>query len=265
MTLAGLEPPPAGELRLVDYDGLVKLVEQATGADREEAERAVRAVVETLGERLGPREARDLAGTVPAELSAWLVAARAGQDFDLAEFVRRVAERERVEPPTAQHHATAVLSALGAAVHLPPGFAPIMPRAGYAEEFLLAVADRAHLDRFDAERIADAVLETLAEGIGARAAELLAVVPATLHPAVRRGQANPDPDLPVERFLARVASRAHVSPRRARDYVRAVLATVRDRGGADLILTRSGWADIIPGRPSIWSEGKEANHDRIVE
>ena len=210
----------------MDYGGLLELVEQATGADRDEAERAVRAVVETLGERLGHREARHLARHVPAEVATWLVNARGGQDFDLAEFVRRVAERERVEPVTAQRHATAVLAALGQPVELPAAFAPILPRGAYAEEFVLTVADRAHLDRFDAERITDAVLETLAERIGADADELLAVLPAALHPAVRRGQANPDPD---PRFLAQVASRAHVSPRRARECVHAVLSTLRDR------------------------------------
>jgi uncharacterized protein (DUF2267 family) len=114
----------------VDYLGFTALVEQAAGIDREAAERAIRAVLQTLGERLGGRAARALAEHLPPEVRPWLDAAptagdaRSGvcggqarqsgtaQPFGADEFVRRVAERARVDPPTAEYCTTAVYTAL---------------------------------------------------------------------------------------------------------------------------------------------------------
>jgi uncharacterized protein (DUF2267 family) len=235
-------------LGLVDYDAFIDLTKHATGADREAAERATRAVLETLGERLGADEARQLVSHLPPELGPWLFTEGGAQAFDLQDFLRRVAEREHVDPATAEHHATVVFVALGRALdehayqrmvaRLPKNFAPILPRGRYAgavpiDELLLKAADRGHASVAVAERGVEAVLETLAQRIGGQADDLMAFLPARLHDALKRGRARPDPDLAVEEFLVRIAERADVSPARALELARAVLATLRDTVPSD--------------------------------
>jgi uncharacterized protein (DUF2267 family) len=79
-----------------------------------------------------------------------------------------------------------------------------------ADEVMLAVADRAHADPFDAQRAIEAVLDALAE---------------CLH-----GDA----------FAAEVAERAHLSPTRAREFTGAVLAALREHG-----IPERYWATLI--------------------
>ena len=82
-----------------------------------------------------------------------------------------------------------------------------------ADELVLAVADRAHADPFDAQRAIEAVLEALSE---------------CLH-----GDA----------FVAGVAEHAHLSPTRAREFTGAVLAALREHG-----IPERYWATLIrPG------------------
>lgn len=78
------------------------------------------------------------------------------------------------------------------------------------DEVVLAVADRAHADPFDAQRAIEAVLESLAE---------------CLHD---------------EAFVAGVAERAHLTPARARAFTDAVLAALRDQG-----IPEPYWATLI--------------------
>jgi uncharacterized protein (DUF2267 family) len=226
----------------MDYDALIGFVAQAIGADRDVAERAARAVLATLGERIGADEARHLVTHLPAELGPSLFTEGGAQAFDLDELLRRVAEREHVDPAVAERHASAVFIALGRALdddtyrrmvaRLPKNFAPVLPRGQYAgaiavDEFLLSVADRAHADAVDAQRAAEAVLQTLAQRIGGQADDLMAFLPVRLHAAVKRGRADPDPDMPVEEFVGRISARAHVPPARALELAGAVLATLR--------------------------------------
>jgi uncharacterized protein (DUF2267 family) len=61
---------------------------------REHAERAVRASLEVLGQRLAGGEAKDLGSQLPAELKEILQGGGAGESFGVEEFYRRVAQRE---------------------------------------------------------------------------------------------------------------------------------------------------------------------------
>lgn len=83
-----------------------------------EAERAIRATLETLAERLAGGEASDLAAQLPAEIGEHL--RRRGEEsferLDLDEFYDRVSEREGSEKPDAVHHAKAVVQVLRDAV-----------------------------------------------------------------------------------------------------------------------------------------------------
>lgn len=86
-------------------------------SSREDAERAVRATLETLAERLAGGEADHLAAQLPHELGEHL--RREGDSVErlsLDDFYRRVSEREGNEHPEAVHHAKAVIGVLREAV-----------------------------------------------------------------------------------------------------------------------------------------------------
>ena len=87
-------------------------------ASRGEAERATRATLQTLGERLAGGEPKDLASQLPPEIGAYLLsgAAGKGERFSLDEFYRRVSEREGKDLPQAVFHARAVIRVLNEAV-----------------------------------------------------------------------------------------------------------------------------------------------------
>ncbi len=76
----------------------------------EEAERAIKATLETLAERLTGSEAGDLASQLPAEIAIFMQPPYAGtQDsFSVDEFFRRVSERERSSLADAEFHARVV-------------------------------------------------------------------------------------------------------------------------------------------------------------
>jgi len=78
-------------------------------ASRGEAIRASRAVLTTLGERLQPGEASDLASPLPMELDFFLHDANSGQIFDYDQFVQRVSERANADPADANYYAQAIV------------------------------------------------------------------------------------------------------------------------------------------------------------
>src|SRR4051812_38679800 len=97
----------------MDHDQFLSMVASAARADRQTAERAAQATLQTLAERIPDGQARQLADELPPEIAPLLWRSPgAAQRFDLDEFVRRVAEREGVDPPTAERHAAAVFTAL---------------------------------------------------------------------------------------------------------------------------------------------------------
>jgi uncharacterized protein (DUF2267 family) len=52
-----------------DYDAIIEFVERVAGVDREHAERAQRATLQTLADRISGSDARQLAAQLSSELS----------------------------------------------------------------------------------------------------------------------------------------------------------------------------------------------------
>ncbi|MBD2772658.1 DUF2267 domain-containing protein [Iningainema tapete] len=101
------------------YDQFIKHVQSFAQLDsREEAERATRATLEVIRDRIVGDEAKDLASQLPKELGEYLHGREGenGQFFSLQEFVQRVSEKEGVEPTDAVIHIRAVFAVLQDAV-----------------------------------------------------------------------------------------------------------------------------------------------------
>jgi uncharacterized protein (DUF2267 family) len=236
----------------VDYQDFISTVEREAGLrDDSDAERAVRATLETLAERLSGGEADDIRHRLPPEIRPMMHDGASAEPFGLEDFLRRVAERERVDPGTAQRHARAVFAALGRAIghdelhdmasELPKDFEPLLQAAeppppskapAPTDVFLEKVGRRAVLDRDSALRVTEAVLEALGQRITRGEIEdLLPWLPAELHVPLRRGDeashgaARP---LSLEEFERYVAERAGISRDEARRQARAVFATLRE-------------------------------------
>jgi uncharacterized protein (DUF2267 family) len=96
----------------VDHEAFIDVVRAAAALDRDGAERATRATLQTLAERIDRGEARALAARLPAELAPWVATTTSAERFDVDELVRRVAQREGVDEPTAYGHIRAVFDAL---------------------------------------------------------------------------------------------------------------------------------------------------------
>jgi uncharacterized protein (DUF2267 family) len=231
----------------MDYQTYLSVVRDSLGTDQETAERATRAVASVLGERIGTDEARVYAEHLPPEVAGWLHTAGGARSFDAEEFVRRVAEREGTNPDSAERHIIAVLGAISQALpereydhllaRLSKDYAPLLPKAAVAptmstRAFVSRVAQRSHIDDASALRVAEAVLETLAERIApGEVRDLTARLPVRLHGALKRGAAQADSatrKMPPDEFLRRVEQRAGVGPDQAREYIGAVLATARE-------------------------------------
>lgn len=92
---------------------------RARMSSRGEAERATRATLETLGERLAGGAAGNLASELPPLIGDYLRGAadmEIASDMSLDDFFHRVSERENVDLPKSIHHARAVVSVLRDAV-----------------------------------------------------------------------------------------------------------------------------------------------------
>jgi uncharacterized protein (DUF2267 family) len=236
----------------MDHDRFLSIVAGALGLDRDGAERATRAVLQTLAERIDRGEASDLAAELPPELAPWIATTTGAEAFDVDEFLRRVAEREGTDVETAERDARAVFAALGQAVspreildvlaQLPKDYLPLLPRGPEvevmpADAFLARVGERAGLDAEGARRASAAVLETLAERLaGGEVDDLVSRLPVALHAPLKRGRTRPGDQparLSLERFVERVAAREGVDPFAAREHTHAVLLTLREAVGDD--------------------------------
>jgi uncharacterized protein (DUF2267 family) len=249
----------------MQYDEFITRVSELSGVERDDAERAVPAVLSTLADRIGPREAADTAAQLPKELKDALqpTDSNAGE-FDAAEFLKRVRERADLDPDRARDLARAVFVALHEAVsegelhdwdlllssdyvdlgarpadtgHTPRGAHP--GTRGHAavavtgDEFVRRVAARAGLDPGRAERAIDAVLETLGERIAAGQAEDIAKqLPGRVAAPLLDHGGNAQP-IPAEQFVRRVAEREGEIEPLAREHARAVLTTLREAVTAD--------------------------------
>jgi RND superfamily putative drug exporter len=92
---------------------LLERVATRAGVGPEEADRATRAALCTLAERITRNETRTLAKQLPPSLARQIRgAARRPERFTADEFVHRMGEREGVSDATARDHARAVLTTL---------------------------------------------------------------------------------------------------------------------------------------------------------
>jgi len=103
------------------YDEFIGQVQhRARLSSRAEAERATRASLETLAERLVGGEAHDLAAQLPPEIARYLQQPDAGigAKLTLDEFFELVSAREGVDLPDATFHARVVIGLLTEAVSM---------------------------------------------------------------------------------------------------------------------------------------------------
>jgi uncharacterized protein (DUF2267 family) len=101
----------------VRFDEFIKHVSERAEVQRDEAAMLTRAVLATLGERLTGGEADDLAAQLPQELKKELLeAGPEPDDFDLEEFIRRVAARTGVSEEEAWRASRAVMTTLREAI-----------------------------------------------------------------------------------------------------------------------------------------------------
>jgi uncharacterized protein (DUF2267 family) len=242
-------------------DRFIELVAEYGRIGFDAAERATRATLETLGERIDRGEAQQIADRLPPEISPWIATSGPAERFDVDEFLRRVAERESVDIEEAERHVHAVFDVLRYVIEdefddmvaeLPKEFAPLLDgvplrEVPSAEVFLERVSERSGLDRDEAERATAAVLETLAERIaGGEVRDLISRLPARFHEPLKRGDASSRGKavaMSLDEFVARVAEREGVDDSRARDHVRAVMTTLREVVGQD------EWSDVTVELP----------------
>lgn len=245
----------------LDAHRFIELVAEYADIGFDDAERATRASLETLGERIDRGEAQQIADRLPPQIAPWIATSGPPEGFDVDEFLRRVAEREGVDIEEAERHVHAVFDGLRYVVEnefddvvaeLPEDFAPLLDRVPLreipsAERFVELVSERSELDRAQAERATTAVLETLAERIaGGEVRDLISRLPARFHEPLKEGDAHTGGKavpISLEGFVARVAEREGVDELQARDHARAVLATLREVVGDD------EWTDVTVELP----------------
>jgi uncharacterized protein (DUF2267 family) len=258
------------------HDAFLERVSELADVSLPEAETATTAVLETLAERIGRKEALETAAQLPKELKGPLDPPEALPEiFDAAEFVRRVGERTGIDDDgELRRRIRAVFVTLQEAVSpgeladwqydlttdyvdlaarpaelgsKPRGAPPDSPHYGHVElgphEFVKRVAERAGLDEQRARRAVEAVLETFGERIADGEARDLAVqLPDEFGEALTRPGGDPV-KMPVDEFVHRVAEREGELDWLAREHVRAVLTTLREA------VTVDEWDDTIAELP----------------
>lgn len=103
----------------MNYGEFMKDVSDRAVLDKRQAEKAVRATLNTLAQRLAGGEPHDLASQLPSELKETVeltAFAGAGVHWDADEFVAKVAAREGCPPARAREHVRAILAALRDAI-----------------------------------------------------------------------------------------------------------------------------------------------------
>jgi uncharacterized protein (DUF2267 family) len=99
-----------GELFIAEVRNLAEL------ANDEEAQKATRATLETLRERLAGNEPSNLAAQLPPEVASYVEGSGSGEPFSVDEFYDRVAQKEGVDHDEAVKHARAVATVVQTAV-----------------------------------------------------------------------------------------------------------------------------------------------------
>jgi uncharacterized protein (DUF2267 family) len=247
----------------VDYEYFIAVVEQRAGIPRDQVEPIVCFTLNTLAQRISKGEVEDLAQRLPQELRACMQYDGPQAAYHLDEFMRRIERQTGADRAGAERVARAVLATLWTAVgpkefadmssQLPGDFVPLLesavleapPRPRDEEppfvgtlsfdQFLDRVAERAGLDRDQARKASEAVLEALAMRVSAGQVEdLRPFLPYELRPALdrgltrSRGEAMP---LSLGEFVDKITQREGVSGQEAPAHARAVLAVLREAVG----------------------------------
>jgi uncharacterized protein (DUF2267 family) len=208
----------------MDTDRFLTLVERSAGIDRNSAERTTAAVLTVLAEHLSRGEAAAVLEKLPNELRPYLYTTGPSRRLGVTEFVCRVARLEGSDPDTAEGHAGAVFFVLRQAIgdeefrdlvaQLPREYGPLLSGRSVpdpADRLIARVAQLTDTSVADAERLTDAVLETLAQRIApGDVLDLATRLPVRMHPALHHGVRVPDPQMSAGRFVAGVAERAGV-------------------------------------------------------
>jgi uncharacterized protein (DUF2267 family) len=235
------------------YERFLQTIQGETGLDRDHAERAAMATLVTVAERISKARADELAEDLPERLRDWLADANERPEtFHVEEFFRRVAEREEVDGATAAHHARAVMRALARVApayevddlvtDLPHEYEPLVgdiarqvaerPQVQTFGAFIDRIRERAGLDRVEAERAADAVLETLAERLaGGEVDDLEGALPEQFREPLQRGKVHVHGTprrMSLDELVDRVARKEEVSFDEALAHTRAVFATLAE-------------------------------------
>jgi uncharacterized protein (DUF2267 family) len=126
----------------VEYNEFITHVQSLAQSDsREEAERATRATLETLKERIASDEAEELATNLPQQLGNYLRVREgdSSQSFNLQEFITRASQKENIEPTTAAIHVRAVFAVLQNAIS-PEKFAALHAYFSHDYEELFGIS-----------------------------------------------------------------------------------------------------------------------------
>lgn len=103
----------------MEYNEFITHVQSlAQSNSREEAERATRATLQTITERIPSDEFKEVAAELPQELAQSLQRreGESSEAFNLQEFITRVSQRENIEPTTSAIHVRAVFAVLQNAI-----------------------------------------------------------------------------------------------------------------------------------------------------
>ncbi|MEA3214884.1 MAG: hypothetical protein QOJ19_1040 [Acidimicrobiia bacterium] len=246
----------------MDMHGFITTVERV-GDIRgdQEAERVACVTLEALSRRISVGEARELAARLPEGLRSCIRPVDPQEKFHFDEFLRRIAEPLGLDRSVAEREARAVLAAIFRAVgpdefadmrsELPKDFGPLLdeavataapdgqrsPAGMSCDEFLSRVEERTLLQRTEARRAVEAVLETLAYRITGRAIDQIEqLLPPELWPALERGRMRSGGKavpLGVEEFVRQVQKLVgeHIARDEALRYARAVMQTLREAIG----------------------------------
>ncbi|QHG16149.1 DUF2267 domain-containing protein [Nostoc sp. ATCC 53789] len=126
----------------MEYNEFITHVQSLAQSDsREEAERATRATLETLKERIASDEAEELATNLPQQLGNYLRVREgdSSQSFNLQEFITRASQKENIEPTTAAIHVRAVFAVLQNAIS-PEKFAALHAYFSHDYEELFGIS-----------------------------------------------------------------------------------------------------------------------------
>jgi uncharacterized protein (DUF2267 family) len=256
------------------FERFLTAVRLGAQVDRPTAEVIARAVLTTLFERISGGQAADIVeqlkppeGFLPATST---LPNRQAEPFDLDEFLRRVAHRERGDEDSARAHAIVALRALQLVIppqevrdavdQLPGALAGLLSspwrpqhRPPTGRDLVQLVAERSGLAAEEAGRVTEGVLEALAERLPDREVDALEKqLGDDLQAALERGRARRTAPrrLTVEKFLELLGERLQTEPAQAREHARSVLSAlvefIDDRLLADLLIELpDDYADLL--------------------